>query len=362
MKSFLQNQHAAGLAGELAAWLEVPSPQNYRRFAIADMSMLDTKMLARMERHTSLGIQILETSRYAAYEELGPRLIPLDRLPAEKMQSFLSTSDGVPALSFVELLASEGIPQLQSLIWLAEAEIADGMQMYCRYTDTRILPVLLDTLTEDQTAMIGGTIRRWAWFNREGALSQKNFAATKAVNDVPLPPLSFDDQQFSSLMQAAEADLIFSMLRQSSPEIIPETTPFDIHRRLLSLLEAGRERGVIDAPDQLQFVAIAWSSSETFYQLPCLAQSWENIRNQQGRFSEVLKTWDDSIWEQIDALKPGSLEAWKPGSLEAIENTHENLFQYLENHIGAPATPRFFHGACRVRFEFHASASRQHSS
>jgi len=306
LKSFLQNQHAAELADELALWLDERSPQNYRCFAIADMTMLDAKMLARLERHASTGVQILETSRYAAYEELGPRLIPLGRLPSERMQRFLSASDGVPALSFVELLAPEGIPQLQSLAWLAEAETADGMQMYCRYADTRILPVLLDTLTDDQTAVPAGSIRRWAWVNREGRLNQKIFAATKVVNDEPLPPLSFEDQQFSSLMQAAEADLIFGMLHESSPEIIPETTRFDIHRRLSNLLDAGRERGVVDASDQLQFVAIAWSSSETFYQLPCLAPSWEIIRDQKGRFSDVVKTWDDSIWEQIDALNPAT--------------------------------------------------------
>ncbi len=306
MKSFLQNQHAAELADELALWLEEGNPQNYRCFAIADMTMLNAKMLVRMERHASTGVQILETSRYAAYEELGPRLIPLGRLPSEKIQRFLSPSDGLPALSFVELLAPEGIPQLQSLVWLAEAETADGMQMYCRYTDTRILPVLLDTLTDDQTAVLAGSIRRWAWVNREGRLNQKIFAETKAVSDEPLPPLSFEDQQFSSLMQAAEADLIFSMLRESSPEIIPETTPFDIHRRLSNLLDAGRERGIVDASDQLQFVAIAWSSSETFYQLPCLVPSWEMTRSEKGRFSEVLKTWDDSIWEQIDALSPAT--------------------------------------------------------
>ena len=306
LKSFLQNQHAAELADELALWLDEGSPQNYRCFVIADMTMLNPKMLACLERHASPGVQILETSRYAAYEELGPRLIPLDRLPSEKMQRFLSASDGVPALSFVELLAPEGIPQLQSLVWLGEAKTADGMQMYCRYTDTRILPVLLNTLTDDQTAVLAGSIRRWAWVNREGRLNQKIFAATKAVSDEPLPPLSFEDQQFSSLMQAAEADLIFSMLHESSPEIIPQTTPFDIHRRLSNLLDAGRERGIVDASDQLQFVAIAWSSSETFYQLPCLVPSWEMTRSEKGRFSEILKTWEDSIWEQIDALSPAT--------------------------------------------------------
>lgn len=306
MKDFLQNQHTAELAGELTEWLEVATSSNCHCFAIADMSMLDAQMLARLERYASPGVQLLETSRYAAYEELGPRLILMDRLQVGKLERFLSASDSVPALSFVELHAPEGIPQRQSLVWLAEAETTDGMQMYCRYTDTRILPVLLDKLTEDQTAVLSGSIRRWAWVNREGRLSQKLFAANKVVNDEPSQPLSFDDQQFSKLMQAAEADLIFSMLRESSPEIIPETTPFDIHRRLSNLLDAGRERGVVDASEQLQFVAIAWSSSETFYQLPCLAPSWEIIRDQKGRFSDVVKTWDDSIWEQIDALNPAT--------------------------------------------------------
>lgn len=270
------------------------------------MSMLDAKMLARLERYASPSVQMLETSRYAAYEELAPRLIPLDNLSASKLEWFLSASDGVPALSFVELHAPDSKPQLQSLIWLAEAKTADDMQLYCRYTDTRILPVLLDKLTENQTAVLAASIRRWAWVNREGQLSQKLFVAPEAASDDAIPPLSFDNPPFAQLMQAAEADLIFGMLRESSPEIIPETTPFDIHRRLSNLLDAGRERGVVDASDQLQFAAIAWSSSETFYQLPCLAPSWEIIRKQKARFSDVLKTWDDRIWEQIDALNPAT--------------------------------------------------------
>lgn len=306
MTYFLQNQHRKELGKELSTWLNAEPSPSYRRFAIADMSMFEGNTLLRLERQASPSIQILESSRYAAYEELGPRLIPIDLLPSAKIERFLGTSDGVPGLSFVELLAPEGIPQLKELTWLAEAETDEGMRMYCRYTDTRILPVLLDTLTKSQKAVLAGSIRRWAWVNREGKLSQKTLPANEAANEDTLSPLSFDDQQFSALMQAAEADLIFSMLRESSPEIIPETTPSEIHRRLSNLLDAGRERGIVDAPDQLQFVAIAWSSSESYFQLPCLAPSWEIICNQQGSFSEVLKTWDDGIWEQIDALNPAT--------------------------------------------------------
>ncbi|WP_150428746.1 DUF4123 domain-containing protein [Dechloromonas sp. CZR5] len=307
MNTFLQNQHAAGLADELADWLGADRSSNYECFAIVDMSMLNAQMLARMERHASPSIQLLETSRYAAYEELGPRLIPMKRLQADKLKWFLGASDGVPALSFVELQVSEGSPRRQSLVWLAETKTDDDVHLYCRYTDTRILPALLDQLTENQTTTLGSTVRRWAWINREGKLSQKkSFPTPEEISDAPVPPLSLDKRQFAEMMQAAEADLIFGMLRESSPEIIPDTTPSDIHQRLSNLLDAGRERGVVDAPDQLQFVAIAWSSSETFYQLPCLAPSWEVIRNRQARFSDVLKTWDDNIWEQIDALNPAA--------------------------------------------------------
>lgn len=299
---FLQNPQVAELAEELASWLGVGKSSNYQCFAIADMSMLDARLLARMEWHASPGIRMLDTSRYAAYEELGPQLIPMENLKADKLAGFLSASDGFPGLSFVELQAPAGVPQLQALVWLAEAKTTDDTQLYCRYADTRILPVLLDNLAEDQTAVLAASIRRWAWINRQGQLSEKSFAAPEAASDDAISPLSFDDAQFSTLMQAAEADLIFGMLRESSPEIIPQTKPFDIHRRLSHLLDAGRERGIVDAQDQLQFAAIAWSSSEAFYQLPCLAPSWEIIRSNDERFSDVLKTWDDTIWAQIDAL------------------------------------------------------------
>lgn len=306
MSAFLQNPHTPELISDLGKWISEERPPEYGIYAIADMTMLDAKGLRQLERISSPAIKILEHSRYAAYDELGPRLLSLKNLSPNQLERLLRWADETPSLSFVELLSSSGKPDLKPLVWLAETEIDDGLAMYCRYTDTRILPRLLSQLDAAQTAVLTSRIRRWAWINRKGQLSETTWTQDKGNTERAISKLQFDQQQFAELMQASEADLIFNLVRETSPEIVPLAAPAEIHQRLSTILDAGRKRGVLDASDQHQFVAIAWSSSERFYQLPCLEPSWDMLRQHITRFSDVIKNWSDNIWDEIDALAPAT--------------------------------------------------------
>lgn len=306
MSLFLQNPHAPELISDLMQWMAVEHPPDHEIYAIADMTMLDANWLRQLERLASPTITILEHSRYAAYEELGPRLISLENLLPNQLERLLRWANGTPSLSFVELVSPSGKPDLKPLVWLAETEIENGLPLYCRYADTRILPPLLSQLGPVQTPVLASRICRWAWINREGRLDETTWIKNKDNIEPPIFPLQLDQRQFAELMRAAEADLIFNLVHESAPEIIPKAAPAEIHRRLSALLDAGRQRGVEDASDQHQFVAIAWSSSETFYQLPCLEPTWEMLSQHITRFADVIKTWSDNVWDQIDALSPAS--------------------------------------------------------
>ena len=303
MQSFLHDPHSDDLGARLVEWLAIPRAPDYQPWALVDMSMLDAGVLGRLERLTGASVALLDGSRYAAYEELGPRLIPLSSISPPAIERFVAHFSGRPALSFVELPTCERSPDLAGLARLAEAETSDGLQLYCRFSDTRILPNVLQALDPQQTERLARTVRRWAWIGRDGHLQSSKFAekTSKRASESD-EPFQLSDAQFSALMQAAECDTLHQLLCDISPEIIPDLPGSAIHRKLDRLLSVARDYGITEAPDQLQFVTIAWSSSEHFHELSSLSSTWNTTRSAKQRFGEAVKDWSDEIWDEIESM------------------------------------------------------------
>lgn len=304
MSEYLHNLHDDALFAHLEAWHTEGLAEGRHDYLLVDMSMLTAINRKRVERRLGDGMDVLEHSAYAAYEELGPRLFQWPQPSDFALRTVLSVLNGLPALSMLEF-QSQHVADAAMLAWLAEAHFEDGDQMYCRFADTRILPALLAVLAPAQHARLALHLRRWAWVGRDGTLIEHHFEeATKPALTAP-EPLLIDSRQFSRLMQAAEADTLYPLLRERVPELIPSLAPARLHAHLDALLAAGRVKGVVDAPDQLQFVTIAWSSAEHFHELPVLEAEWTKMREQKLHFSELVAQWPDSVWSAIDALRTG---------------------------------------------------------
>lgn len=313
MARFLQNTFNANLASELTHWLAQSANNTSVPYALLDMSMLDATAHRRLERAVGPSIELLAGTAYAAYGELGPRLFALSLADMAALERLVSVTDACPALSVLEIAAHAGAPDLRALQWLADAQSADGTRLFCRYADTRILPKVLTALDPTQKAWLARTIRRWAWVDRDGSLESIDFTPT----DSTAPPhdetrIHFDDAQFNALMQAAEADTLFDVLHDQSPEIIPAADPATLWHRLDALLGIARTHGIDDAPDQLQFITLAWSASEHFHTLPALAETFNATRSGSKRFADAVAEWNDDIWNQIEALAEDAASASIP--------------------------------------------------
>ncbi|WP_323004194.1 DUF4123 domain-containing protein [Denitromonas sp.] len=310
MARFLQNTFNGNLASELTHWLAQSANNTSAPYALLDMSMLNATAHRRLERVAGPSIELLAGTAYAAYGELGPRLFALSLADMPALERLISATDARPALSVLEIATHAGAPDLRALQWLADAQSADGTRLFCRYADTRILPNALKALDPTQNAWLARTIRRWAWVDRDGSLQSINFTPV----DSTAPPhdetrIHFDDAQFGTLMQAAEADTLFDVLHDQSPEIIPAADPATLWRRLDTLLDIARTHGIDDAPDQLQFITLAWSASERFNTLPALAATFNATRSGSKRFADAVAEWNDDIWNQIEALAEHSAKA-----------------------------------------------------
>ncbi|NMF87901.1 DUF4123 domain-containing protein [Aromatoleum petrolei] len=302
MPTYLQNPHQAELAAALSAWLSAPCPSGFQLWALADLSILGATALRTIERLASPTFALLDGTRYAAYEEIGPRLIPIIGDSERITESLLAMANTLPALSFLELKTDDCEPRREQLATLACVETPDGLQLYCRFTDTRVLPGVLRVLDHSQRSRVAQTVRRWAWIGRDGHLEAQYLAEANMGSRETRTALSLSDDQFTALMQAAEPDILFGLLREISPEIIPARAPSTIHARLASLLQTARRYGIDDTPDQLQFVTIAWSTSEQFHELESLAGIWAATRSGELRFRDAVMRWTDEQWNEIETM------------------------------------------------------------
>ncbi|MBT0963128.1 DUF4123 domain-containing protein [Denitromonas iodatirespirans] len=310
MTRFLQNTHGGSLAPHLSQWLAQCGDETHSPYALIDMSMLEPTTHGRLERLAGPSIELLAGTDYEAYGELGPRLFALSAIDSTALARLTGTTDARPALSVLEITTHAGVPDLRGLQWLADAQGTDDTRLYCRYADTRILPNVLSVLDPTQSAWLARTIRRWAWVGRDGTLESIDFTPTdSAAPRHDETRIHFDDAQFGTLMQAAEADTLFDDLHDQSPEIIPTADPATLWRRLDALLDIARTHGIDDAPDQRQFITLAWSASEHFHTLPALAATFDATRSGSKRFADAVAGWNDDIWNQIEALAEHSAKA-----------------------------------------------------
>ncbi|HPR08199.1 MAG TPA: DUF4123 domain-containing protein [Denitromonas sp.] len=315
MTRFLQNAHHAELAAHLTHWLEHCAGTAYQPYALIDMSQLDDTARRGLMRASWTSTAMLDGSRYAAYDELGPRLFPLANADAVCVARLLSVTDRRPALSVIELPVRNGSAELGTLHWLADAQTADGTRLYCRFTDTRILPEVLGILDPAQKTRLARAARRWAWVARDGTLQTTNIApADTAEPSDDETSIHFNDAQFAALMQATEADTLFDILNDNAPKTIPTAEPAELWHRLNVLLGIARTHGITDAPDQGQFIFLAWHVSEHFHTLPALAPSFDAIRRGTLRFPDAVAHWDSDIWNQLEAMadRPGIAPAAEP--------------------------------------------------
>lgn len=302
MPTYLQDPQQPELAAALGAWLATPRPPGFQTWALADLSILGASALRRIAQSASPTVALLDGTRYSAYEEFGPRLIPLMGDSERIVESLLAMANALPALSFLELKTDDCEPRRVELTTLACVETPDGLQLYCRFTDTRVLPGVLRVLDHSQRSRLAQTVRRWAWIRRDGHLEAQYLAEANAGSSETRPVLSLNNDQFTALLQAAEPDIMFGLLREISPEIIPAQAPSTIHARLASLLETARRYGIDDTPDQLQFVTIAWSTSERFHELESLAETWSTTRNGELRFRDAVMLWTDKQWNELETM------------------------------------------------------------
>jgi hypothetical protein len=297
---FAFTRHRSAVEPALNSWLAKVAADGCEPYAVLDGSMFEPAALDRLARLAVNLRPALAGSPLSIYGNRGPLLWSVGSGDTPGLRALLRQADGIPGLSFVACRADRAALSAR-LIWLAMAHQDDGPPMHCRFADTRVLPSLLDRLTADQGAVLTQEVAEWAWIARDATLRVKAFAPTNAVVPSAVQErFSLDPAQFDGLLADAEPDMVFQMLDEKMFELIPEAPPHEVHARLAGLIDAARGHGITDLPDLFQYAVVGFSTTDHFDLHPAVQETWQRLKNGDGRFGEVAEQWPDNVWKELE--------------------------------------------------------------
>lgn len=274
--------------------------------ALLDASMLERKRIESLvERHSGRLHWVFEGSSLESLGDVGAVLLSLPAHSEANARELISLCQSKPALALIwpQGSLSEMVAALQ---WLAWVETADGSDpMHCRFADTRVTPSVLVALRTEQQVRLARGISKWCWPDRLGSeLRCQSFemGATNAVQREQ--PFDLNAQQFAGMLVAAEPDMVFQMLQERMPDIVPPGDGGAIHVRLCRLITAARMRGLEDLPDLFQFVVLGLTTFDEFHAAPALQPAWREWTPQKQRFADWVNSWPDALWAELESHQP----------------------------------------------------------
>ena len=291
---------SAGAVAQLLPMNEVGS--GLTSWLLVDAALLDRRQLAWAVAasgwHT---VNTLRGSRLEAFGDSAPHMIAMRGDPpavSRGLERLVAIDRTAPAVS--AFASSSCVEELQRLFrYLGDARIDDDMDVYCRFSDTRVLPSLLAVQTPEQAEYIGRSISVWKWFGRCEDVDQW-------VRPVPSPKPDLGDRirlsaaQFNAMLNASEADALFTLLLEGTPELVPQAQRGQFHKRLCLFLNTAATYSVTTPRDQMQFAVLSLTCGESFHLHPQLAATWAAMRKNGSRLTEEMKSWSDDLWATLE--------------------------------------------------------------
>lgn len=294
-------------AMDLSALLLSGAKSGRRRWLLIDAALLSGNRLDHQLRKLGWSsVNALALSPMAIYEDQAPRLILLpedEQAAAEGLSRVLSIDAAAPAMSWFTSDATQA--QLQALCaYLAQARTHDHRDVHCRFADTRILPLLLAELVPEQLQRVANLIAEWHWLDRFGQVASWSRAdVTASISDSTdtAEHMCLTELQLNSMLRASEADGIFQILLEKTPEVVPHQGRAEFHGKLQRYLGAANDFSVSRPADRLQFVMLCLTCGENFQRHPGLAETWRAIAEDGASLVEQMQSWNDALWDELQA-------------------------------------------------------------
>ena len=287
-----------------AAWLETEAPSVC--WLLVDAAVVDSAWLASVAADAGTAcVNSLARSPLVVFGDQAPQLLAIRRATQalEVVRRLAFPDRTAPAFSLFKSEVS--VSQLQDLFgYLALPLVEGGLELHCRFADTRVLPSLLRTLSPAQAARVAVSIDEWSWFSRTNDVdrwSAKDRRRAGVYTPDANARIALTNEQFASMLDASEADTIFSTLLDKTPEIVAKKHRGEFHARLQQHLDVATDRSVVQPADRLQFVVLGLTCGADFHRHPDLLPTWRSIQESTASLVELMKTWSDKLWGELQA-------------------------------------------------------------
>jgi hypothetical protein len=311
MVNYMQDRPQSRVKSELDGWLGTPQAcANYEKWVLVDGAVLGELILSGLLKDVRpKGVfNVLAGTEFSSYGKLAPHLIRLSCAysATEFLGCVLERSSGYPSVAVLDA-CSDVVHLVDTLRWLARARTEDGVELYCRFADTRVTPALMEVIHAHQRSRLANSIDGWQIIDRHGAICPLN----ENLNSISFSPrhsgptesglenLILSEQQFSSMMASCEADEIFHLFCEGATDLVPEGGLGLFHARLTKLVTAARRLGLEATGEIFQFCVIALTTQESFYLNPILVGSWQKVRHKAISFSALVADWTDETWDSL---------------------------------------------------------------
>jgi len=190
--------------------------------------------------------------------EVSPRLIELHPDNLQDLQRLLRHCKGRPMLSF--LTSQLSAPAVRDA-WQRSlnATTEDGQWYVVRFADTRIAASLPQVLAAAAWQRLCEPVEQWLIIDRHSQLRALPMPPKTLPPDAQDPWL-LSTQEFTALMQAAQADVLADQLHEGFSDLLPSSGAV-LHGWLQRTADLLAEHHIEDAPEQLT-VAVAMCYSE----------------------------------------------------------------------------------------------------
>jgi len=174
----------------------------------------------------------------------------------------------------------------------------DTVEWPVRWGDTRVLPALLEALTEPECGQLLAPMARWWWPGRDGALlSWQGEATAPAPAGFDKMPLS--DEVFAKLVDKSEADGVLANLYDSQPDLFRMDSPAQCHARVERHLRVASANGLHAAPVRQHFSALALILSDDFTQHAAMTDLLRRVR-QGADYNDEISALPDEFWRMTE--------------------------------------------------------------
>ncbi len=214
------------------------------------------------------------------------------------LEDLFSNCSGKPMLSIIaSALDAEALQRHLLPYMICRTE--DTVEWPVRWGDTRILPGVIENLTEPHRTHLLSPIYCWWAANRRGE------QLTWPGNGEALPlaaefdKLPMDDATFASLVDHSEPDAILNSIYDSQPDLLRDIDPLQAYGAVSHHLSVANDHRIESARARHHFSVLAVMLPDDFTKHPEMAEALNRIRSGTEYFAEIDRL-SPNFWKEAE--------------------------------------------------------------